>query len=53
MKNIHPTALIHKNSEIANDVEIGPYVVIEEHVKIGAGNYYTITCSNPQVHNIG
>ena len=37
MKNIHPTALIHKNSEIDTDVEIGPYVVIEEQVKIGTG----------------
>ncbi len=34
---IHATALIHPNARIADDVEIGPYCIIDEHVEIGAG----------------
>lgn len=34
---IHATALIHPNARIADDVEIGPYCVIDEHVEICAG----------------
>lgn len=34
---IHPTALIHPKAELAEDVEIGPFSVIGEHVKIGRG----------------
>ncbi len=33
----HPTALIHPNAKIADDVEIGAYSIIGEHVEIGAG----------------
>jgi len=33
---IHPTAIIDKRAEIATDVEIGPYVVVEGPVRIGA-----------------
>ena len=32
---IHPTAVINPGAEMSNDVEIGPYVVIEDNVKIG------------------
>lgn len=35
--NIHPTAIIHRNAKIADDVEIGAYTVIGEHVTIGRG----------------
>ena len=33
----HPTALIHPNAKLADDVEIGAYSIIGEHVEIGAG----------------
>jgi UDP-N-acetylglucosamine acyltransferase len=35
--NVHPTALISTHSEIADDVRIGPYVIVEDDVTIGAG----------------
>jgi UDP-N-acetylglucosamine acyltransferase len=35
--SIHPTAVIAPEAELADDVEIGPYVVIEGRVRIGAG----------------
>lgn len=34
---IHPTAVIHPKAELADDVEVGPYCVIDEHVRIGPG----------------
>jgi UDP-N-acetylglucosamine acyltransferase len=34
---IHPTALISSRAELAQDVSIGPYVVIEDNVAIGSG----------------
>ncbi len=34
---IHPTAIIDPKAEIADDVEIGPFCVINGHVKIGGG----------------
>jgi len=33
----HPTAIISPSANIANDVQIGPFCVIEENVSIGAG----------------
>ena len=33
---IHPTAIVDARAELANDVEIGPYVVIEGPVRLGA-----------------
>ncbi len=33
---IHPTAVVHKQAEIASDCEIGAYCVIGEHVVLGA-----------------
>lgn len=35
--NIHPTAVVHKNTKIDNNVEIGPYAVIGENVEISSG----------------
>jgi UDP-N-acetylglucosamine acyltransferase len=35
--DIHPTAAVHPKAEVADDVVIGPYSVVGEHVKIGAG----------------
>jgi UDP-N-acetylglucosamine acyltransferase len=34
---IHPTAVIAPEAELATDVEVGPYVVIEGRVRIGSG----------------
>lgn len=34
-QNIHPTAVIHEEAVIGNDVHIGPYVVIDRGVRIG------------------
>jgi UDP-N-acetylglucosamine acyltransferase len=36
--NIHPTAIIHKNARISNDVKIGPYTIINDQVEIGEGS---------------
>ncbi len=33
----HPTAIIHPDATIADDVEIGPYAVVEGPARIGAG----------------
>ena len=35
--SIHPTAVISTRAELAADVRVGPYVVIEDDVVIGAG----------------
>jgi UDP-N-acetylglucosamine acyltransferase len=37
MAAIHPTALVHPDARLAEDVEIGAYSIIGEHVEIGAG----------------
>ncbi len=34
---IHPTAVIHPNAKLADDVVIGPFSVVGEHVEIGPG----------------
>ena len=33
----HPTAIIHPNAKLADDVSVGPYSIIGEHVAIGTG----------------
>ncbi len=35
----HPTALIHPNARLADDVEVGAYSIIGEHVEIGSGTH--------------
>ena len=37
MTTIHPTAIVHPSARIAEDVEIGPYTIVEADVEIGAG----------------
>jgi len=37
MSNIHPTAIVSPKAKLATDVEIGPYVVIEDDVEIDEG----------------
>jgi UDP-N-acetylglucosamine acyltransferase len=34
---IHPTALVDRTSELADDVEVGPYSIVGAGVRIGAG----------------
>ncbi|MGL4941959.1 MAG: acyl-ACP--UDP-N-acetylglucosamine O-acyltransferase [Thermoguttaceae bacterium] len=34
---IHPSAIVHPNTSIASDVEIGPFCVVDADVQIGAG----------------
>jgi UDP-N-acetylglucosamine acyltransferase len=37
MPRIHPTAIVHGEAQLADDVEIGPFCVIERDVTLGAG----------------
>ena len=39
MKDIHPTAMVHKTASIGDDVVIGPYCIIEENVTIDEGTF--------------
>jgi UDP-N-acetylglucosamine acyltransferase len=45
---IHPTAIISPEAELADDVQVGPFVVIEGKVRLGPG-----CVLRPQVHLIG
>ena len=38
MSKIHPTALVDSRVELGDDTEIGPYVIVEGPVRIGAGS---------------
>lgn len=35
---VHPSAIVHPQAVLGNNVEIGPYAVIGEHVEIGDGS---------------
>ena len=35
--NIHPTAIVHDGAELGKNVEVGPFCIIDENVKIGDG----------------
>ena len=48
MASIHPTAVVDRGAEIADDAQIGPYCVIGPHVTIGEG-----CCLRPHVHLTG
>ncbi len=45
---IHPTALISPDAELASDVEVGPFAIIEGAVRIGAG-----CVIGPRAHLLG
>jgi UDP-N-acetylglucosamine acyltransferase len=47
MSQIHPSAVIHKDAQLAQDVTIGPNCVIESGVTIGSG---TILEANVVIH---
>lgn len=34
---IHPTAIIHPNAQLADNVAVGPYAVLDENVKLSSG----------------
>jgi len=37
MTTIHPTAIVHPGAKLADDVGIGAFSIVDEHVEIGAG----------------
>ena len=37
MTLIHPTALVSESADLADDVEIGAYAIIEDDTRLGAG----------------
>ena len=37
MAIIHPTAIVHPQAQLAQDVEVRPYAIIESDVRIGPG----------------
>ncbi len=45
--NIHPMAVVHPSATLGKDVRVGPFCVVDEHVKLGDGchlhNNVTIT----------
>ena len=41
---IHPTAIVHDSAELAADVQVGPYTIIESGVRIGAGTRIDSHC---------
>ncbi len=42
--NIHPTAIIHKGAKVADDVEVGPYTIIEKDAVIRGGTKIGAHC---------
>jgi UDP-N-acetylglucosamine acyltransferase len=34
---VHPTAIVHRRAQLADEVTVGPYTLIGEHVRIGRG----------------
>ncbi|HPC10589.1 MAG TPA: acyl-ACP--UDP-N-acetylglucosamine O-acyltransferase [candidate division Zixibacteria bacterium] len=44
MSGIHPTAIISPAAELAEDVSVGPYTVIEGDVRIGPGTAIASSC---------
>ena len=37
MPRIHPAAIVSPRAEIADDAEIGPFCIVADRVRIGAG----------------
>ncbi|MBV1775820.1 acyl-ACP--UDP-N-acetylglucosamine O-acyltransferase [Burkholderiaceae bacterium DAT-1] len=44
MANIHPSAVVHEDAKLADDVRVGPFCVIGEHVEVGAGTVFGPNC---------
>ncbi len=51
VSEIHPTAIIHPTAELGTDVQIGPYCVIHQGVKLGDGCWLQnhVTLAGPSV----
>ena len=50
--NIHPTAVVHPNAEIADDAQVGPFAVIESGARIGSAciiQAHAIVCGSVQM----
>ena len=47
-ERIHPTAIIGTEAELADDVQVGPYAIIEGPVSLGPG-----CVLKPHVHLVG
>ena len=41
---IHPTAIVSKNSKLADDIQVGPYSIIGDNVVIGKGTLIHASC---------
>ena len=44
MTQIHATAVVDSQAELASDVTIGPYAVVGPHVRIGEGSSIGAHC---------
>lgn len=42
---IHPTAIVHKDAELADDVDVGPWAFIGPNCKVGAGSVIQMRAS--------
>ena len=50
----HPTAIVHPNARLAEDVSVGAYSIIGEHVEIGAGTRigpHVVINGHPRIGN--
>jgi len=50
---IHPTAIIHKSAQLADDIEVGPYTIINDNVSIGSGTKIGASCLIDSFATIG
>lgn len=51
--NIHPTAIVHPDAQLADDVEVQPYSIIGSQVRIGAGTVIGPHCVLDGITAIG
>lgn len=54
-RRIHPTAIVSPRAELGDDVELGPYVVVEAGVRIGARNVihpFAVIGGEPQIRKV-
>jgi len=53
MMNIHASAIVSKNAEIAEDAVVGPYSIVNDNVKIGSGTEIGPHCVIGEYTTIG
>ena len=44
MASVHPTAIVERGAELDESVTIGPYSIVREHVRVGAGTSIGAHC---------